>query len=275
MAEHEASGGFTDEDVHAGAQALTQGGPSVPRPMGDVLYDHDWTPWEAARAVLQAVSKRREVTMKVLIDGITKSGVRVRVEEGEGGYLTRFRVLVDGEDVPYSRASRLRDGGTTTIDTDRGVVFIPNRLPHPDPRPATFADEPLDESSSSDREATTCPLVRRMSARITLARRRSTHDWQEIDPSRAWQLRSGGWQVAEFQEVVEPDHDERAEDLRGWADGQRVLFRDIAVRLTSMEKNAASEQSRNYAEGYADAMEEVVKFVAERFNLTEGRDDDG
>jgi uncharacterized protein (UPF0248 family) len=81
--------------------------------------------------------------IRVLVDGTTAAGTHVRVEEGEGGYLVRFRVLIDGEEVPYHRADRLRDGGTTTIETERGTIFVPNRLPHPDPRPATFDDERL------------------------------------------------------------------------------------------------------------------------------------
>jgi hypothetical protein len=38
-----------------GAAALTRPEPA-PMCVGDVLYDHDWTPIEAARAVLEAVN---------------------------------------------------------------------------------------------------------------------------------------------------------------------------------------------------------------------------
>ena len=49
-------GAVSDAEVEAGARALTE-----PAPMcyGDVLHDHDWTPMEAARTVLEAAASVR------------------------------------------------------------------------------------------------------------------------------------------------------------------------------------------------------------------------
>lgn len=37
--------------------------------------------------------------------------------------MERFEVFIDGERVPYTNADRRRDGGTTRIETHRGVIF--------------------------------------------------------------------------------------------------------------------------------------------------------
>jgi hypothetical protein len=55
---------------------------------------------------------------RVLIDGVTDGGLRVRVtERGIQG----FAVFLDGVPVEIQSADRLRDGGTTIIETDRGT----------------------------------------------------------------------------------------------------------------------------------------------------------
>lgn len=59
----------------------------------------------------------------IFVDGRTDQGVHVAVFENEGGYMDRFEVFVDGERVPYTHAARRRDGGTTRIETNRGVIF--------------------------------------------------------------------------------------------------------------------------------------------------------
>ena len=46
-----------EEMVERGAHALTEAGVNAQRPVGDVLHDYDWTPIEAARAVLMAALK--------------------------------------------------------------------------------------------------------------------------------------------------------------------------------------------------------------------------
>jgi hypothetical protein len=61
--------------------------------------------------------------MSRLVDGYTDEGLHVLVLEGEGSYMDRFKVYLDGERVPYRRADRRRDGGTTRIETERGAIF--------------------------------------------------------------------------------------------------------------------------------------------------------
>ena len=55
---------------------------------------------------------------RVLIDGVTADGLRVRVTERG---IQDFAVFVDGVPVEIRRADRLRDGGTTIIETARGT----------------------------------------------------------------------------------------------------------------------------------------------------------
>jgi pyridoxal biosynthesis lyase PdxS len=54
--------------VDAGAAALVKGGVVCDPVTGDVLHDHDWTPNEAARAVLDAVNYRGAVQALESID---------------------------------------------------------------------------------------------------------------------------------------------------------------------------------------------------------------
>ena len=55
---------------------------------------------------------------RVLIDGVTDDGLRVRVTERG---IQDFAVFLDGVPVEIQSADRLRDGGTTIIETDRGT----------------------------------------------------------------------------------------------------------------------------------------------------------
>jgi hypothetical protein len=54
---------------------------------------------------------------RVLIDGVTDDGLRVRVTERP---IQDFAVFLHGECVEITEADRLRDGGTTIIETVRG-----------------------------------------------------------------------------------------------------------------------------------------------------------
>lgn len=55
---------------------------------------------------------------RVLIDGVTDDGLRVRVTERG---IQQFAVFLDGVSVEIRSADRLRDGGTTIIETVRGT----------------------------------------------------------------------------------------------------------------------------------------------------------
>ena len=55
---------------------------------------------------------------RVLIDGVTAGGLRVRVTERD---IQDFEVFLDGASVEIRHADRLRDGGTTIIETARGT----------------------------------------------------------------------------------------------------------------------------------------------------------
>ena len=63
--------------------------------------------------------------MKILVDGLTAAGVHVLVREPE---TQRYEIEIDGEPVAYSNATRLRDGGTTTIETERGQIHASRRM---------------------------------------------------------------------------------------------------------------------------------------------------
>jgi hypothetical protein len=67
--------------------------------------------------------------VKILVDGTTATGVHVLVREPE---TQRYEVEIDGAPVPYSSASRLRDGGTTTIQTERGEIHAHRQI-HTEP----------------------------------------------------------------------------------------------------------------------------------------------
>jgi hypothetical protein len=58
------------------------------------------------------------VEERVLIDGVTNDGLRVRVTERG---TQDFAVFLDGVPVEIRNANRLRDGGTTIIETARGT----------------------------------------------------------------------------------------------------------------------------------------------------------
>jgi hypothetical protein len=69
--------------VHAGAAALVKGGVVTDRVTGDVLHDHDWTPMEAARVVLEAAGYRGAVDAldelrAILGMDLISDGARVR-----------------------------------------------------------------------------------------------------------------------------------------------------------------------------------------------------
>jgi hypothetical protein len=51
---------------------------------------------------------------RVLIDGVTDDGLKVRGVQN-------FTVFLDGVSVEIESANRLRDGGTTIIETSRGT----------------------------------------------------------------------------------------------------------------------------------------------------------
>ena len=55
---------------------------------------------------------------RVLIDGVTADGLGVRVTERG---IQDFAVFLDGASVEIRSADRLRDGGTTIIETARGT----------------------------------------------------------------------------------------------------------------------------------------------------------
>ena len=55
---------------------------------------------------------------RVLIDGVTDEGLKVRVTERG---VQNFTVFLDGVSVEIESANRLRDGGTTIIETSRGT----------------------------------------------------------------------------------------------------------------------------------------------------------
>ena len=55
---------------------------------------------------------------RVLVDGVTDNGLRVRVTERG---IQDFALSLDGVPVEIRSADRLRDGGTTIIETDRGT----------------------------------------------------------------------------------------------------------------------------------------------------------
>jgi hypothetical protein len=63
--------------------------------------------------------------MKILVDGVTATGVHVLVREPE---TQRFEIEVDGQPVAYTTATRLRDGGTTTIQTERGEIHAHRQM---------------------------------------------------------------------------------------------------------------------------------------------------
>lgn len=86
----------------------------------------------------------------VLVDGTTGDGTHVRVTEGEGSYFDRFHVEIDGTLIPYSDASRLRDGGTTTIRTDRGDIFAFRQMGAEDRHFESFNGERLTRAGSGD-----------------------------------------------------------------------------------------------------------------------------
>jgi hypothetical protein len=79
------------------------------------------------------------------IDGFV--GDRVTVETyGTDPYVddTFLSVRVNGEEAEVQRVDRLRDGGSTTIHTDKGVLFYPAKMSYSDTRP-TFNGEPIYE----------------------------------------------------------------------------------------------------------------------------------
>lgn len=68
--------------IELGAAALIAPEPA-PMCVGDVLYDHDWTPTEAARAVLEAVDYRGAVG--------ALEGLKQLFEDYEGGMIRLTR----------------------------------------------------------------------------------------------------------------------------------------------------------------------------------------
>jgi hypothetical protein len=67
--------------------------------------------------------------VKILVDGVTPAGVHVVVREPE---TQRYEIEIDGKPIAYSAATRLRDGGTTTIHTELGDIFASRRM-HTEP----------------------------------------------------------------------------------------------------------------------------------------------
>ena len=65
--------------------------------------------------------------------GVTADGLKVLVDGNE--HPATARVVVDGKERVVLRASRLRDGGTTTWKCEDGVLFWPNRLGSDDRTP--------------------------------------------------------------------------------------------------------------------------------------------
>lgn len=64
---------------------------------------------------------------QVLLDGMTDEGLSLKVWEGTqiASYKSRFTVELDGQYLKILEASRLRDGGTTIIETLEGSIRIP------------------------------------------------------------------------------------------------------------------------------------------------------
>ena len=69
---------------------------------------------------------------RVLIDGVTDDGLRVRVTERG---IQNFAVFLNEAPVEIRKADRLRDGGTTIIETARGTFR--------DERPRLFGGGPV------------------------------------------------------------------------------------------------------------------------------------
>lgn len=105
-----------DAMIEAAAKTLTAGGPSASRPVGDVLHDYDWTPIEAARAVLDVV--------RPLILAEAAGALRAEAEQFAHARYNGFREAAEF-------VERLADGNTTTETS-----------PNPSPNPSGSAGNP-------------------------------------------------------------------------------------------------------------------------------------
>lgn len=96
---------------------------------------------------------------RVLSSGALPDGRTVEVLEDYDapGYANRFEVRIAGDIVEVLHASRLRDGGTTTIETTAGVLRMPRKLsrePGPDTLDGVVYALPLSpEQRAKDDEA--------------------------------------------------------------------------------------------------------------------------
>lgn len=64
----------------------------------------------------------------LLVDGRTADGTHVQVRESELLSTAWLRVFIDGKEIGTGDVGRLRDGGTTKIDTSRGPIVAFRRL---------------------------------------------------------------------------------------------------------------------------------------------------
>lgn len=71
------------------------------------------------------------------LKGETAAGVTVEIDTDPYVNQSSAVVMIGGERAKLLRVTRRRDGGTTTITTDRGVIWWPRRLGAPT-RPAQF-----------------------------------------------------------------------------------------------------------------------------------------
>lgn len=86
------------------------------------------------------------MSIRTLIDGLTSDGKHLIVREDmDAGlpYERRFTVTLDGEPVEIAHATRLRDGGTTRIQTALGLIVWPAPRRRERGQSVTFAGQPL------------------------------------------------------------------------------------------------------------------------------------
>lgn len=90
--------------VDAGAAALVKGGVVTDHVTGDVLNDHDWTPMEAARVVLEAANYAGAVeALSLCVDRLVHGEL-----PGNADWWEKARPFVRPE--AASRVARLRGG---------------------------------------------------------------------------------------------------------------------------------------------------------------------
>jgi hypothetical protein len=77
------------------------------------------------------------------VEGWTRKGRYVRIEGDPYTERGKSKVWIDGEVVEPTSVQRLRDGGTTIIETKKGNIVKPNRLGST-PTPPLFDGETLD-----------------------------------------------------------------------------------------------------------------------------------